>query len=75
MIEMVSNKGNNFRFSYYCKRKKQNKKPRLYYAKLTISTVIHKIFIRTENTTTSTHYMNTYHILKISYMHVQDTRR
>lgn len=40
MIEMVSTKGHNFRFRYYCKRKK--KKPRLHYAKLTISTVIRK---------------------------------
>lgn len=73
MIEMVSPKGNNFRFTYYCKRKKQ-KNPD-YTSLKSPSTVIHKIFIRTENTTTSTHYMNTYHILKISYMHVQDTRR
>lgn len=48
MIEMVSPKGNKFRFRYYCKKKKL----RLYYSKLTISIVIHKTFTRTENTTT-----------------------
>ena len=54
---------------------KEKKKPRLHYPTLIITTVINKIFIKTENTTTSTHYVNTYHIMEISYMQVQDTRR
>lgn len=72
MIAMVSPKETILSLDIITRR---GKKKRLYYTILTISTVIHKIFIRTENTITSTHYVNTYHILKISYMHVQDTRR
>ena len=72
MIAMVSPKETILSLDIINRR---GKKKRLYYTILTISTVIHKIFIRTENTITSTHYVNTYHILKISYMHVQDTRR
>lgn len=74
MIEMVSPKETILGLDIITVREKKNKR-RLHYPTLTISTVINKIFIKTENTTASTHYVNTYHIIEISYMYVQDTRR
>ena len=74
MIAMVSPKETILSLDIITRR---GKKKRLYYTILTISTVIHKIFIRTENTITSTHYVNTYHILKshICMFRIQEDNR
>lgn len=51
MIEPVSPRGNDFRLRDINTVRGRNKKPGLCYSKLAISAVIHKIFMKAENTT------------------------